>query len=503
MDIFNHFNDVELTNGQKALVADLEGFFKQDDKKVFILKGYAGVGKTFITKGITNALKKENRRFYLLAPTGKAAKVISKKTSHQASTIHQAIYDYYDNHCKTSDKLITSSFIKTGEKANDKVDEVFIIDEASMISNQFNKAEDCYFGSGYLFDDLIMYIDFKNNPDRKLVFIGDDAQLPPVKCNYSPALSKDYIEEYFLQEVITHQLTEVVRQKSDSGVMFNSLKLRENLNAKPGTPFPVNSTKEDIIVFPYRSFIDTYMKVCKNSLDGTDDAVIIASSNRQVSNYNDAIRRRFFNHDAPLQKGDKLLCVSNFKYESMRIFNGDFMRVTQISPEVDVQTVRIKTKKGPGHKYVELRFQEVTVEYDTLNGSATVTKRVLLNLLESDSPNLTKDENNALYQLFISRHAYLFNAEKKDMAKIGEAKQKDEYYNFLRVKYGYAITCHKAQGSEWKHVFVDSLFHMGRFCNYFRWLYTAITRTSDKLYILDSPCIIVEDDKAAMLKTIG
>lgn len=291
------FQKYNLTNSQKELVKRLEVFIEASSKEqnVFLLKGYAGTGKTFITKGLTEYLKEIERTFILAAPTGKATKVIANKTQNDAFTIHKTIYskndikEYKDNE---NDKTFKFYFdIKVNNYQNDTI---YIIDEASsMISNKYAEPEFFRFGSGFLLQDLIKFINLDcNDYNKKIIFIGDNAQLPPIGMKFSPALDKKYLHKEFKLCIEEYELTEVVRQKSNSGILKNTIPIRESLLNNTFNELDINVDYNDISHLDHEDFLDAYIKVSNNEIN--EDTIVIAYSNASVKEYNEKIREYFF-----------------------------------------------------------------------------------------------------------------------------------------------------------------------------------------------------------------
>lgn len=487
------FSEYSLNEGQAGLVEELNNFLNLPNNKsnVFLLRGYAGTGKTFITKGLTEYFQAIRRNYILAAPTGKAAKVIANKTKSAAFTIHKTIYsfkDIGDYRVEGVDGSQTYKFYSKLAVNENSVDTVYIVDEASMISDIYNEAEFFRFGSGHLLKDFLTYINLDHNDhSKKVIFIGDDAQLPPVGMNQSPALDRRYLSENYNLNVSEFELTEVVRQKADSGIMDNAKILRDGLQRKVFNKLDFLLSKSDVTHVEYGDLISRYMESCNHKING--NSIVIAHSNADVSDYNRAIRNVFFNGNEELAPGDKVMAVTNSDAHGFFISNGDFGQVKQLNSEREVRNVplnkQVDGQKSEGPQPVSLYFRNVTLAFRDFEGVVKVFEaRVIENLLYSKEPNLSSDESKALYVDFCIRHPKL----KPNTKEWTDTLRSDPYFNALRLKFGYAITCHKAQGSEWDHVFVKCKTHQNQLtADYFRWLYTAITRTSKKLYVLDEP----------------
>lgn len=478
------FRKYNLTNSQSELVNKLEAFIDapNSSQNIFLLKGYAGTGKTFITKGLTEYLKEIRRTFILAAPTGKAAKVIANKTQNEAYTIHKTIYstndvkEYKENE---SDKTYKFYFdLRVNEDPNNTI---YIIDEASMISNVYGEPEFFRFGSGFLLQDLLKYINIDcNDHNKKIIFIGDNAQLPPIGMNFSPALDNQYLTKTFNLLVNEYELTEVVRQKNDSGILKNTVPIRKSLVALTFNQLDIETNYNDVSHVEHEDFLNTYLKESEYKID--PDTIVIAFSNASVKEYNDKIRENYFPGNANnIVVNDKILVTSNNANYEIFISNGDFGIVQEVSYKPEVK--QIVTKNGIINE--TLYFRDVSILFYSLNGIPYSIKcKIIENLLYSDKPNLSSNEHKALYVDFMMRHPHL----KANTKEWKDALKKDPYFNALKIKFGYAITCHKAQGSEWKNVFLNCKTHQSVLSqSYFRWIYTAITRTSEKLFTLDEP----------------
>lgn len=496
--LIDAYNEYQLTNGQKKLVAYLETFLLDKQKDTFLLKGYAGTGKTFIIKGFTDYLDIIGRNYMLAAPTGKAAKVLGTKTGKSSSTIHKAIYsvdkliEYKDENQPDTYKFYTDF------KVNDKsVDCIFIFDESSMISDNYMDGEFIRFGSGYLLKDLLKFINIdQNDHNKKIIFIGDDAQLPPVGMSYSPALNQNYLNNHFNLNVSEYELTDIVRQKVGSGILKNTLPLRESLRKKVFNKLQFDINNKDIFEVKPDQFLSAYLQACNNQING--EAIVVAYSNRVVNEYNLAIREHFFPDQKEITAGDKVMACCNKGH----ISNGDFGLVKWVSPKPEVFHVKLKWKNKKEYveeKIVELAFRDVIVGFRNGTGSVVWEQhKIIENLLYSSQSNLSSDENKALYIDFCIRHKEL--SMKKNPKEFKSALMEDPYFNALQLKFGYAITCHKAQGSEWNKVFVNCKAYQNELTqDYFRWIYTAVTRTAQNLYLINPPNISI----TSKIKVIG
>ncbi len=495
IDVFDSYKGVQLTNDQRDAIVKLDSFLTDNDQNVFILNGYAGTGKTFITKGFAQHLDAIGRGFMLMAPTGKAAKVLADKTGQGAGTIHRAIYNY-DDLKEFDDNGIDGSEtfrVYAQVKANmDTAETVYIVDESSMVSDKYSDGEFFRFGSGYLLKDIFKFINIDHNDhNKKIIFIGDDAQLPPVGMSFSPALDSNYLAKTYQVKTISSQLTEVIRQSGESGVLKNAGIIRQSLKANVFNQLVFDSSLPDVKKLSPDELLDGFITGCENSAAKSAESVIIASSNRKVGDFNRMVRERFFPNEPEMIAGDKIISVANHYTIGGVITNGEFgMIKSVISPTSEVREVFV-SKKGEGGKTetikVTLSFRDVEIAFRNQDGEPFwFETKVFDNLLYNNEPGLTSDEQKAVYVDFRNRHPHLLQKSKQQEFKV--ALLSDPYFCAFKIKFGYAITCHKAQGSEWKNVFLECNSHFKVLTrDYFRWLYTAITRTSSKLYVANPP----------------
>ncbi len=489
MTIFEFFKDYSLTNGQQELLKNLNEFL-ESKTSCFLLKGYAGTGKTFMMKGLTEFLKYTNRPFVLAAPTGRAAKVISQRTKSKAYTIHKTIYsnkDIKEFKTENTDGTETFKFEYSLRNNEDRANTVYIVDEASMLSDMYSEGEFFRFGSGFLLKDLLKYINFDNNDHKKkVIFIGDNAQLPPVNMNFSPALNEQYLREKCQVSVSSYELTEVVRQQKDSGILHNATKIRASLKSNVFNQIDVETHFADTKPVQYQDILKTYLQACGNQID--DETIIIAYSNSSVKEYNDFVRSHFFPNQSTITKGDKIILVSNNYNYQIELLNGDFGIIQEVSPINDKRNITLKRKNKAGNVVeikVPLHFRNVTIQFkDTDEKPYNIECKIIENILYSKERDLSSDELKALYLDFKIRNPSL----KAGTKELKDALRTDKYFNALRIKFGYAVTCHKSQGGEWKRAFVNCKTAMGYFnASYFRWLYTALTRAKEVLYTLEEP----------------
>ena len=438
-----------------------------DDQVVMIMRGSAGTGKTTLAGAIVRAMAALKQKMILLAPTGRAAKVFSLNAGHVAYTIHRRIYRQ-----KSAGDL--SSF-----NLNDNLnrDTLFIIDEASMIANQ--GYGDSAFGSGCLLDDLMTFVyQSGRGSNCRMLLIGDKAQLPPVGEDESPALMADVLRCYGMR-VYECDLNQVLRQGEESGILWNATQIRQMITHDEMTQLPKIRFAgfADIQMVPGGELIDalstSYYRV------GTDETIVITRSNKRANIYNQGIRNQVLDREDELCRGDQLMIVKNnyFWTEGSKeipfIANGDI---------AVVQRVRHV------HELYGFRFAEVTMQlpdYDDFELTATIC----LDTLTSEAPALTHEQQEQLY-----------NAVMEDYADIPQKAERikkmktDRYYNALQVKFAYAVTCHKAQGGQWAHVYLDQGYMTDDMLtpDYIHWLYTAFTRATEQLYLVNWPQLQVD-----------
>ena len=492
------FEKYELTVSQQEALQLLETFFNSDHL-CFLLKGYAGTGKTFLIKGLVDYLQASGRVVVLAAPTGRAARILSEKSGHHATTIHRLLYfgesmrDVDESQGKQYDIFkVTYGTGTNGFAAN----AVFIIDEASMVSNAYSENDLMKFGSGYLLTDLVTFLwPDRGNAGRKLIFVGDTAQLPPVDMNCSPALDESYLMTKFNINSLGSELTEVVRQKGDSMILKNATMLRDAIRQDKFGSLTLQLNEQDVCRVDNYSLVANYLSKAGPDFD---KAVIIAHSNSQVTDYNESIRNKIFPGIKEPQPGDRLVVVSNNYLHGKELLNGETGTLVEINNRL-VHEHKVKIKR-PGEQgrtkpevEVTLRFREAVIRFpepddfdnDQSIGYCDVKCMIIDNLLFSNKRDLSYNENVALLVDFKNRFRQRVPGADNDFRT---ALRNDPFFNAVRVKYGYAITCHKAQGGEWEHAFVQCSNTMGYFNpEYFRWLYTAITRASGQLLLMNPP----------------
>ncbi|NNL01898.1 MAG: AAA family ATPase [Eudoraea sp.] len=447
------------TPKQELALQQLAHFVLSDKKdEVYLLKGFAGTGKTTIVGDIVSNLWKTTMKAVLLAPTGRAAKVMSNYSKSQAFTIHRKIY---------FPKKERGGGIKFVLAPNKHRDTIFIVDEASMIPDAPSDSK--LFGNGSLLDDLLMYVYSGHN--CKLILIGDTAQLPPVHLQISPALDSEKLAYNYNKEVITLELDEVVRQAENSGILLNATNLREQLQSDYLDEFKFD-------VEPFKDIIrlidgHDIQEAIDNSYreNGKEETVLIVRSNKRANLYNENIRNRILYLENELAPGDYMMVVKNNYFwlkpnsEAGFIANGDIIEILEI----------FSIKELYGFKFAEVKVK--MVDYPNQRPLETV---LLLDTIRADTPSLSYEEGNRLYQEVQKDYAH----EKSKYKRFLGVKN-NKYFNALQVKFSYAVTCHKSQGGQWNTVFVEQPYlPNGIDRDYLRWLYTAVTRAKEKLYLI-------------------
>ena len=484
------------TKEQEKVISLLSDFvLSRERDEVFLLKGYAGTGKTSLLAALVRTMQQLGQRIMLLAPTGRAAKVLSSYAGAPAYTIHRKIY---------RQKSITEMDVFQND-VNLRQDTLFIVDEASMIANESGGSS--IFGTGRLLDDLMHYV--YSCEGCRLILVGDTAQLPPVGEEESPALDKMMLEGYGM-EVTECCLTEVVRQLEESGILWNATMLRSLIQEGEMFEFPKLRGKSfpDVRVLPGDELIealeDSYRKY------GTDGTIVVTRSNKRANIFNNGIRSRILDLEEELSSGDFIMVAKNNYYwcplpapplgecfdttkQKKLIENkalpqrgsGEGAALSFIA-NGDVAVVRrLRNERS----FYGFRFADATIVFpDYDNKEMDVT--VLLDTLQSEAPALTKEQQEALFQGVWDDYPELTNRRDR-MKKLRE----DPYYNALQIKYAYAVTCHKAQGGQWEHVYIDQGYITEEMLSpdYFRWLYTAITRATEQVYLINWPDSALSD----------
>ena len=452
----------EPTKDQLACIDKLSEFLLNGSvNSVFLLKGYAGTGKTTLVSVLVNILPMLGASSVLLAPTGRAAKVIAGYSRKQASTIHKKIYRLNKNHEGT---------IHFQLQPNKHSDTYFIVDEGSMISDGNSAIDKQVFSSRNLLDDLTEFV--YSGKNCRLILVGDSAQLPPVGMDESPAMNEDYLKITYHLEIWSFELKNVVRQEAASGILHNATLVRNKLAA---------TNPKGFIKFELKGFSDVFRVQGQEAVEKINEifsyrdfinTTVLCRSNKKANLYNQFIRNRVLFYEDEIAAGDLIMVVKNNYYwlpeESQASFiaNGDILHVNRVKRVEELYGFRFATITGRLIDYTNLPDIDVIVLLDTLH---------------SNGPSLTIEESTRLFDAVLADHA-----DEPSKKKRFELIKSNPYFNALQVKFAYAITCHKAQGGQWENVFVD----MGYFpentpdFEYYRWLYTAFTRATKKLYLM-------------------
>ena len=438
-------------------------------KRVFLLKGYAGTGKTAIVGALVRSMVRHRRRVVLMAPTGRAAKVFSNTSGFPACTIHKKIY-------RQKSMLDAGSF-QLDRNMHEHT--LFLVDEASMISNEGLSGST--FGTGRLLDDLISYV--YSGVDCRLLMLGDQAQLPPVGEHESPGLSAGMLRGYGL-EVSEFCLENVMRQEHESGILYNATVLRNftiDATAAAGFRFRLDGFK-DVVKISGSELIET-LSGCY-SRDGIDETMVLCRSNKRAIVYNNGIRNAILDREDELNRGDSVMIVKNNYYWTERLVAEEgadsYANIPSFIANGDIAVIRRVRRERELYGF---RFEDAVLsfpDYDDLEIDVTL----LLDTLHSEAPSLTHEESDKL-----------FNSVMEDYADVPSKKEKmkllreNRYFNALQIKYAYAVTCHKAQGGQWKNIFIDQGYVTPEMQDedYYRWLYTALTRATQTVYLVNWP----------------
>jgi exodeoxyribonuclease-5 len=445
------------TEDQSASLKLIAEFIVENtNDNIFLLTGYAGTGKTSVISSLVKTLDILRMKSVLLAPTGRAAKVLTSYTGNPAFTIHKKIY---------RQRSVKDGIGKFVLDRNLHKETFFIVDEASMISN--DQGEHATFGSGFLLDDLVEYVYSGNS--CKLMIVGDTAQLPPVGSILSKALDPGFIGSYGFG-LKTFEIKQVVRQSEGSGVLMNATNIRLELTEKRIDIPRIDITHfKDIIRVSGNEFLEEISSAYDTC--GIGETIIVVNSNSMANRYNQGIRNNIFFREEEISTGDQIMVVKNnyfwLKEEESAEFiaNGDIAEVKRIR----------KYEEKYGFKFVEMTlfFPDSNREIDT---------KVMIDTLHLDTPSLPSAKSQELYQNVIAEYS-----EIKSKKKQNDSVRENPYFNALQIKFAYAVTCHKAQGGQWKRVFIDQgMFNRQDVTiDYLRWFYTAVTRSTEKLFLVN------------------
>ena len=455
---------------KEGLLQALGSFIvSRDERKAFILRGYAGTGKTSVMSALVRALEALKQPCVLLAPTGRAAKVLSRYSGQQAYTIHKKIYRQ-----KSRVSTHTYPFGDDSEafslSDNLHARTLFIVDEVSMLSGNRDNPT---FGSGCLLDDLVRYV--YNGKGCSLLLVGDDAQLPPVGSLNSPALNADYMTNSYQLSVISYQLTQVARQALDSGILAEATRLREQLS-NPGLlgSLGLLDNKKDIIKLRGEEAIETLENSWRTV--GPEETLIITRSNKLTNLYNQGVRARVLYKEEDISNGDRLMVTKNnyfvgTEYKDLEfIANGDMFEIERLYNRHEMY----------GFEFAKAALRSIDYDYE-------IEALIWLDTLTTESPEANYNLQRELFARIAEDYPEIHN--KKELTK---RIYDSPYYNALQVRFAYCVTCHKAQGGQWKHVYIDnglgdewiSGLEEPEKREYIRWIYTAATRATEKIYLL-------------------
>ena len=448
----------EATIGQKKIIEMLSMYLSDDDfSKIFVLNGYAGTGKTTIIAALVGAMKDLGIKPILLAPTGRAAKVLARYSHQKALTIHKRIY---------REKTNADYESKFSLNLNTEQNAVFIVDEASMISDHASEGQ--LFGSGSLLEDLVHYV--RSGRACRLILVGDSAQLPPVGCDFSPALDPTTLSRF--GEVIYGTMDEVVRQESESGILFNATLVRMMLENQITDKPLFRMTYPDFKQIQGIDFLETLQDAYARY--GRDEVIVITRSNKRANRYNEGIRRNILGAEEEIESGDMLMVVKNNYYFT------DRMKDCPMSFMANGDIARLKRLRRFENFY-GFRFANAVLEFPDY-GDLELDCKILLDTLASTSPSLTHEESTRLFYEVEKDYTDI----KSKLKRFKEIRE-NPHFNAVQIKFSYAVTCHKAQGGQWRAVFVDRCL-FGEECmtrDLLRWLYTALARATDQIYLVN------------------
>ena len=453
--LINKFSFNPTDDQKKAIISISQFLISDKNTSLFILKGYAGTGKTTLMKTLVDNVKILNYNVCLLAPTGRAAKVLSNYTNKNSYTIHKKIYfSSVDKFGKFQTKL----------KTNKIKNSLFIIDEASMISDSTNSSN--LFRRKSLLSDIFKYVDFNNN--SKIIFLGDTAQLPPVQQEISAALNSDFINNTYKLKCLESTLSQVVRQSNNSGILVNATEIRKNIFNK-------------IYNFDFQFFDDVQILTdgyeiqekieSSYNISGSNNTIIIVRSNKRANLYNQQIRKTILFNENLVSVGDLLIITKNNYFWTSEEHNISFLANGDIIEVLEIYSI----KELYGFKFAEVKIKMVDYANEPV-----IDTVILLDTLNSEAPSLSYEQSNKLYNEVQKDYTNLKSKYKRFIKT-----KENPFFNALNVKFSYALTCHKSQGGQWPTVFIEKPYLKdGVDIDYLRWLYTAVTRAENKLYLI-------------------
>lgn len=469
--IFQIIQQFELqpTTEQKHVLTQFAHFMMDEDSRVvMIFCGSAGTGKTSLASAIARTMVKLEQRVMLLAPTGRAAKVFSVHSGQPAYTIHRQIY---------RQKSFDSDGGVFNLNFNRYCDTLFMVDESSMIANQGQMESS--FGSGCLLDDLVQFVYSGRN--CRMILMGDAAQLPPIGEKQSPALSSDFMEGYGLK-VYECRLDSVLRQSEESGILYNATLIRTHIMRDELTQLPQIhfNAFADIVVVPGNELIETLNS--SYSQVGVDETMVITRSNKRAHIYNQGIRQTILGSEEELSTGDMLMIVRNNYHWVQPPTNNEEQDTTSMTFLANGDRAMVQRVRNIRELY-GFRFADVWLQFPDYN-DYELEATIILDSLHTEAPALSREQNERLFNEVLADYADI--PRKQDRVK---KLREDIFLNAVQVKYAYAITCHKAQGGQWAHVYVDQGYMTDEMLSpdYLHWLYTAFTRATEKLYLVNWP----------------
>lgn len=458
----DHF-PYEPTQGQGELIGMIAEFLlDREERNLLVIKGYAGTGKTTIVKAIVDVLEKYNHDSVLLAPTGRSAKVLASYSNRPAFTIHKKIY-----------RLLTGSdgAVHLVLMQNMHKNALFVVDEASMIADSSAGQEGSMFSGRALLNDLLEFVYNGNN--CRLILMGDTAQLPPVGMDISPALDIRYLQASFGIKIRSFEMTEVVRQEAGSGILYNATSFRKLITSGKNSITPKFSMQSfpDITRVRGDEMEDVLNHAYSNY--GADETIIVCRSNKRANLFNQQVRYRILGRENELTGGDKLMAVKNNYFWLKENEKGGFIANGEMMEVQRVKNIR---------EMYDFRFAEVSVLLKDSSEEFSFEALILLDTIDSESPALTSAESSRLYNSIAEDYQDI-PQKRARLQKIRE----DKYYNAMQVKFAWALTCHKSQGGQWKAVFIEQGYLKEDMVDreYMRWLYTAMTRATEKVYLVN------------------
>jgi len=433
---------------------------EKENNALFVLRGYAGTGKTTLVSTLIKKLPVISLKFILLAPTGRAAKVLSQYSGKKAFTIHKKIYRV---------AMQSDGSMRMAKSQNLHTNTIFVVDEASMIPDDTGSGDMSFFSTRSLLEDLISYV-YKGE-NCKLILIGDSAQLPPVGLDISPALDIAHLKRVYSLKVYSSVLTEVMRQSLESGILANATRIRKMIDDNTNEPFISLNGFNDVIQITGIDLEDALNDAF--SIGELEDTVVVTRSNKRANIFNKEIRNRILYRENEVSAGDMMMVVKNNYFwldedsKAGFIANGDVIEILRINKR---------------EKLYGFHFAEVTISLIDYPEENDIQVKIILDTIDSVSPALTKEDNNKLFREVMVDYEGIPSRRKRL-----ESVKKNPYFNALQVKFSYALTCHKTQGGQWPTVFIDQGYLNDEMINkeFYRWLYTAFTRATEKLYLIN------------------